>query len=101
MKVSMRSLLWVTMAGVGAGFAMQAPADTEIWRAIPGTDTPDHRGPLYIERNGVIYPAIPGTRTPDYGSADRRIIRDGKVYEAIPGTNTPDYGSGRSLIRDR
>jgi hypothetical protein len=80
---------------------MQSPADTEIWRPIPGTSTPDDGGPLSIERDGVIYPAIPGTRTPDYGSSDRRIIRDGTIYDAIPGTNTPDYGSGRSVIRER
>ncbi|MFB1487695.1 MULTISPECIES: hypothetical protein [unclassified Thiocapsa] len=99
MKASVRLILWLTVMGVGTGFAMQAPAETEIWQAIPGTSTPDHRGPLYIERNGVVYPAIPGTRTPDFDSDDRRIIRGGTIYRAIPGTNTPDYGSGRYLIR--
>jgi hypothetical protein len=82
-------------------FAPMTGADTEIRRPIPGTDTPDYGGPLYIERNGIVYPAIPGTRTPDYRSDDRRIIRDGKVYDAIPGTNTPDYGSGQWLLRER
>lgn len=76
-------------------------ADTAIWRAIPGTSTPDQRGPVAIERDGVIYPAIKGTQTPDYGADDRRIIRDGKVYDVIPGTNTPDYGSGTRLLKER
>ena len=101
MNVPMRSILWLTLLGVGIGAAPSVAADTEIWRPIPGTNTPDYGGPLYIERNGIIYPAIPGTRTPDYGSKDRRIIRDGKVYDVIPGTNTPDYGSGRWLLRER
>lgn len=76
-------------------------ADTAIWRAIPGTNTPDRSGPVAIERDGIIYPAIKGTHTPDYGSDERRIIRDGKVYDAIPGTNTPDYRSGQWLLRER
>jgi hypothetical protein len=95
------SIRSVMLLCVGVGFAMQAAADSEIWRPIPGTNTPDYGGPLSIERDGVIYPAIPGTRTPDYGSSNRRIIRDGTIYDAMPGTNTPDYGSGRSLIRER
>ncbi|HSO81799.1 hypothetical protein [Thiocapsa sp.] len=78
-----------------------AYADTDIWKPIPGTQTPDYGGPLLIERDGIVYPAIKGTRTPDYGSSDRLIIRDGKIYNAIPGTNTPDYGSGQRLLRDR
>jgi hypothetical protein len=94
-------ILGAVLLAVGVVTASFAPADTEIRRPIPGTNTPDYGGPLLIERNGVVYPAIPGTRTPDYGSDDRLIIRDGKVYDAIPGTNTPDYGSGRYLIRER
>ena len=101
MTLLARSTLCLALLCVGAGFVMHAPADTEIRRPIPGTNTPDYGGPLLIERDGIIYPAIPGTRTPDYGSADRLIIRDGKVYDAIPGTNTPDYGSGRWLLRER
>ncbi|SDX66633.1 hypothetical protein [Thiocapsa roseopersicina] len=101
MTLLARSVLWLALLSVGAGFVMHASADTEIRRPIPGTDTPDYGGPLLIERNGIVYPAIPGTRTPDYGSDERRIIRDGKVYDAIPGTNTPDYGSGRWLLRER
>jgi hypothetical protein len=78
-----------------------ASADTEIWRPIPGTETPDYGGPLLIERDGIVYPAIKGTRTPDYGASDRLIIRDGKLYNAIPGTNTPDFGSEQRLLRHR
>ena len=101
MTWSMSRILCGALLGVGAVLATSALAETQIWRPIPGTNTPDYGGPLYIERDGIIYPAIPGTRTPDYGSDDRRIIRDGKVYDAIPGTNTPDYGSGRWLLRER
>jgi hypothetical protein len=43
MPLSTRSILCVALLGVGAGLVMPAPADNEIRRPIPGTDTPDYR----------------------------------------------------------
>ncbi|NCA71255.1 MAG: hypothetical protein EOM91_14360 [Sphingobacteriia bacterium] len=101
MILHVKAMLGLVLLAIGTVTGPLALAETQIWRPLPGTNTPDYGGPLDIERDGIIHPAIPNTRTPDYGSKDRRIIRDGKVYDAIPGTNTPDYGSGRWLLRER